>query len=129
MITDFHIWTDCYATMAAILAAQNPDKAPQLFAYLRTITRASRNFDSAAWVSYDMHGIPQTSSQLGLPGLGVCRYCTVQRGIHRQGKDHNKMLLLPIQHTQLSGVPVCNSRGERARGQAAIGGKNGLPSG
>ena len=54
MITDFHIWTECYATMAAILAAQYPDKAPQLFAYLRTITRASRNFDSAAWASYDM---------------------------------------------------------------------------
>ena len=40
--------------MAAILAAQNPDKAPQLFAYLTTITRASCNFDSAAWASYDM---------------------------------------------------------------------------
>ena len=55
MITDFRIWTECYATMAAILAAQHPDKAPQLFAsYIRTITWASRNFDSSAWASYDM---------------------------------------------------------------------------
>ena len=54
MITDFHIWTECHATMAAILAAQYPDKAPQLFAYLRTITQASHNFDSAAWASSDM---------------------------------------------------------------------------
>ena len=41
MITDFRIWTECYAMMAAILAAQHPDKAPQLFVYLRTITWAS----------------------------------------------------------------------------------------
>ena len=54
MITDFRIWTECYATIAAILAAQHPDKAPQLFAYLRTITWASCNFDSSAWASYDM---------------------------------------------------------------------------
>ena len=40
--------------MAAILAAQHPDKTPQLFAYLRTITRASPTFDSSAWASYDM---------------------------------------------------------------------------
>lgn len=54
LITDISIWTECYATMAAILAARFPDKALHLFAYLRTVTRASRNFDSSAWVSYDM---------------------------------------------------------------------------
>ena len=40
--------------MASILLARFPDKAPQLFDYLRTISRASRNFKSAVWASYDM---------------------------------------------------------------------------
>ena len=67
MIIDFRIWTECYATMAAILAAQHPDKAPQLFAsYIRTITRANRSFDSSAWACYDM-----ASTQPGLLGLGA----------------------------------------------------------
>lgn len=54
LVTDISLWTECYATMAAILAATFPEKAPQFFMYLRTITKASRNFEGAAWASYDM---------------------------------------------------------------------------
>ena len=54
MITDFQIWSECYSTIASILSARFPDKAPQLFDYLQTISRASRNFESAVWASYDM---------------------------------------------------------------------------
>jgi hypothetical protein len=54
LLTDVTVWTECYATLAAVLSAAYPDKAPQLFAYLWTITKASRTFDSAAWLSYDM---------------------------------------------------------------------------
>ena len=54
LVTDISIWTECYATMAAILSAAYPDKGPQLFAYLRTITKASRTFETAAWASYDV---------------------------------------------------------------------------
>ena len=54
LVTDINIWTECYATMAAILASAFPEKAPHLFAYLRTITKASRTFESSAWASYDM---------------------------------------------------------------------------
>ena len=53
MIIDFHIWTECYATMSAILAVQQPKPLN----YSRTsgpFTRASRNFDSSVWASYDM---------------------------------------------------------------------------
>ena len=40
--------------MAAILATTYPDKVPNFFAYLRTITKASRTFECSAWASYDM---------------------------------------------------------------------------
>ena len=54
LVTDINVWTECFATMAAILAAAFPAKAPHLFAYLRTITKASRTFECSAWASYDM---------------------------------------------------------------------------
>ena len=54
LVTDVSLWTECYATMAAILVAAFPAKAPHLFAYLRTITKASRTFEGSAWASYDM---------------------------------------------------------------------------
>ena len=54
LVTDIGVWTECYATMAAILSSAYPSKAPQFFAYLHTITKASRTFESAAWATYDM---------------------------------------------------------------------------
>ena len=54
LITDINVWTECYATLAAILSTAYPDKAPHFFAYLRIITKASRSFKSSAWATYDM---------------------------------------------------------------------------
>ena len=53
-ITDIDVWCECYAVLAAVLSAAYPGKAPHLFAYMRTIVRASRNFEGTAWVTYDM---------------------------------------------------------------------------
>ena len=53
LITDIALWTECFTTLAAALSARYPDKAPHLMAYLRTIVRASRNFEGSAWASYD----------------------------------------------------------------------------
>ena len=53
-VTDINVWTECFATMAAILSSAFPLKAPHFFAYLRTITKASRTFEGPAWASYDM---------------------------------------------------------------------------
>ncbi len=53
LITDMTMWAECYATMAALLASHYPSKAPHLLAYLRTIVRASHNFEGSAWASYD----------------------------------------------------------------------------
>ena len=52
-ITDILAWTECFALMAAVLAEKFPDKAPQLFGYLRRIVHAARNFQGSAWVAYD----------------------------------------------------------------------------
>ena len=53
-ITDIDIWCEFYAVLAAVLSSAYPSKAPHLFAYMRTIVRASRNFEVTAWVMYDM---------------------------------------------------------------------------
>ena len=39
--------------MAAVLAEKCPGKALQLFAYLRHIVHAARNFWGTAWIAYD----------------------------------------------------------------------------
>ena len=52
-ITDILAWTECFALMAAVIAGKFPDKAPQLFAYLRRIVHAAQNFQGSAWVAYD----------------------------------------------------------------------------
>ena len=44
LVTDIALWTECYASLVAVLATKHPDKAPQFMCYLRTIVRASRNF-------------------------------------------------------------------------------------
>ena len=54
LVTDISLWTECYATMAVILAADFPLKAPHFFTYLWIITKVSRNFEGAAWASYDV---------------------------------------------------------------------------
>ena len=54
LVLDIHVWVECFSVMAAILTAAYPEKAPHLFAYLRTIVRASRTFESTAWAAYDV---------------------------------------------------------------------------
>ena len=54
LVTSFPNWAECYTSLVVILAAQYPEKTPQFMAYLRMITRASRNFEGTAWVLYDM---------------------------------------------------------------------------
>ena len=39
--------------MASVVISRFPGKVQHMFQYLRTIVRASRNFEGTAWVSYD----------------------------------------------------------------------------
>ena len=75
LVTDINVWTECFATMAAVLSAAYPDKAPQLFAYLRIITKASRNFESSAWASYedDRTGRRPTGPRERSVSADICR--------------------------------------------------------
>ena len=41
LVTNFLLWTECFATLVAVLATRYPEKTPHFMAYLRTITRAS----------------------------------------------------------------------------------------
>ena len=100
LVTDINVWTECFATMAAILAAAFPAKAPHFFAYLRTITKASRTFESSAWASYDM----AFRRQAGVPRLGARRRCPLQRGLRGSRQADTQVSLLPGRHSLVSGV-------------------------
>ena len=53
-ITDIALWTECYAALVAILSTRYPQYTPEFMGYQRVIVRAARNFEGAAWVTYDM---------------------------------------------------------------------------
>ena len=52
-VTDILVWAECFSGMAAVLARRHPQKAPELFAYMRRIMNAARKYEGAAWVTYD----------------------------------------------------------------------------
>ena len=52
-VTEISTWTMCFATFVGILGPGNPAAVPELMAYLRTITRASQDFEGLAWERYD----------------------------------------------------------------------------
>jgi len=52
-VTDILVWIECFGLLAGVLAKKFPDKAPELFAYLKRIVHASRNFEGSTWVAYD----------------------------------------------------------------------------
>ena len=60
LVTNFLVWTECFKLN------QYPEKTPHFMVYLCTITRASRNFERAAWVSYDMAYWRQDANQRSL---------------------------------------------------------------
>ena len=53
-VRDFKLWTECYGTLARVLTTAYPEKAPHLMAYLRMMAWASRNYETDAWVEYDI---------------------------------------------------------------------------
>ena len=51
LVKDFALWTECYATLVAVLAVYIIQK---FLAYLCTFMHASRNLEGTAWATYDM---------------------------------------------------------------------------
>ena len=54
LVSDIHLWAECFAVYAAVLAGKYPDVAPELFLYMKTIIRAHRNYEDGAWTAYDV---------------------------------------------------------------------------
>ncbi len=52
-VTNISQWTERFAAMAALLSKRYPAKAPELFAYLATVVRAERNYETGRWAAYD----------------------------------------------------------------------------
>uniref|UniRef100_A0A1X7ST85 Uncharacterized protein n=1 Tax=Amphimedon queenslandica TaxID=400682 RepID=A0A1X7ST85_AMPQE len=52
-VTEITVWVECFSLMAGVIISRLSEKAQHMFQYLRTIVRASRNFEGTAWVSYD----------------------------------------------------------------------------
>ena len=53
-VTDILLWVECFSMMAGILTTKYPERAPDLFAYQKTIVHASRSFSGDHWVTYDL---------------------------------------------------------------------------
>ena len=66
--------------MAAILFAVYPDKAPHMFAYMRTLVRASCTFESSAWAAYNIAYRCQAANR-GLLDCGVLDADPSSKGI------------------------------------------------
>ena len=71
LITDIALWTECYASLVTVLPTKFPEKAPQFMCYLRTIVRASRNFEGSAWASYDAAYRRQAANQKSLDWAAI----------------------------------------------------------
>ena len=52
-VTKITVWVECFSLMSGVIISRYAEKAHHMFQYLRTIVRASDNFEGTAWVSYD----------------------------------------------------------------------------
>uniref|UniRef100_A0A1X7UVP8 Uncharacterized protein n=1 Tax=Amphimedon queenslandica TaxID=400682 RepID=A0A1X7UVP8_AMPQE len=52
-VMEIKVLVKCFSLMAGVIISRYPEKAQHMFQYLRTIMRASQNFEGTTWVSYD----------------------------------------------------------------------------
>ena len=77
-VKDFKLWAECYAVLAGVLVLSYPEKAPQLMAYLRLMSRASRNYETDAWVEYD------TAFRRRAANCGSLDWGTIDSGLYNE---------------------------------------------
>jgi hypothetical protein len=53
-VTDILLWVEGFSQLVAVLASLYPSHIHEFMAYLRTIVRASRNYEGPAWAAYDV---------------------------------------------------------------------------
>lgn len=52
-VTDILTWTECFASLVAVLSAAYPSKVPEFMAYMSMIIKCHKRFDGMGWLSYD----------------------------------------------------------------------------
>ena len=52
-VLDIRVWVQCFACYTGVATANQPERIPDLLAYLIQIVKASLNFDGPAWATYD----------------------------------------------------------------------------
>ena len=55
MIPDLATWVQCYSLYVAVVAVKQPERIPELMAYLSQIVRASTRYKLPAWLVYDQN--------------------------------------------------------------------------
>jgi hypothetical protein len=108
LVTDITLWTECYALLVAVLSTKHPSKTPHFMGYMRTIIRASRNFEGAAWACYD------ATYQREVARFGNHRPDNLQRRFYRAGTAGAKMPLLPRRYPRGTRMPSERSRPRRS---------------
>ena len=53
-VQDINVWLQCYAIYVGVIAAKSPEMVPELMAYMISILRASQEYESLAWATYDL---------------------------------------------------------------------------
>ena len=55
LIPDFITWSQCFAVYTAVLAADQPQRIPELMGYQYEMARYARKYKWPSWVIFDMH--------------------------------------------------------------------------
>ena len=136
LITDISLWTECFASLVAVLTTKHPEKAPQFMGYLRTIVQVSRNFERAAWASYDAAYRWQAANRHSLDWANIdptiyneaftgrarllprCRYCLAETHEARDCQYAPREEPPPAQHFKgMNWSPTQRPGGDRASQQ------------
>lgn len=52
-VLDIKVWVQCFACYMGVLATRNPQRIPELLAYLIQIVRVNQEFEGSGWAVYD----------------------------------------------------------------------------
>ena len=55
LIPDFATWAQCFAIFTAVISSREPNRVPDLMAYLSIIAKASLKYKWPSWVVYDQN--------------------------------------------------------------------------
>ena len=94
LVTDIALWTECFASLVAVLTTKHPEKAPQFMGYLWNIVRVSRNFEGSAWASYDAAYRRQSANRRSLEWAVIDPTIYNEKKLHGEGKTATTLPVL-----------------------------------